>query len=127
MPGLGEIGDTGIGSAADDALSDTSEGSQQFEATAFWRSDYQAGAAVGIRRAVHLERASGQPDGIWDVRTSHRAAMEPFLGGYPGSVLIHDVFNCRPEQVENNARCDLRILGSEVMFDRLGRAAVAAE
>jgi predicted amidohydrolase YtcJ len=43
------------------------------------------------------------------------------------TVLSHDVFDCRPEEIEKDARCDLTILGGEVVFDRLGQVAVAAE
>ena len=43
------------------------------------------------------------------------------------AVLSHDVFSVAPEQVEMDARCDLTILGGEVVFDRLGQIATAAE
>ncbi|MDB5620735.1 amidohydrolase [Tardiphaga sp.] len=43
------------------------------------------------------------------------------------AVLSHDIFTCAPEVVEKDTRCDLTILGGEVVFDRLGQIAVAAE
>ncbi|KAA0078178.1 amidohydrolase [Tardiphaga sp. P9-11] len=43
------------------------------------------------------------------------------------AVLSHDVFTCAPEEVEKDTRCDLTILGGDVVFDRLGQIAVAAE
>lgn len=43
------------------------------------------------------------------------------------AVLSHDVFSCAPEEVETDTRCDLTILGGDVVFDRLGQIAVAAE
>ncbi|MES2030594.1 MAG: amidohydrolase [Pseudomonadota bacterium] len=43
------------------------------------------------------------------------------------AVLSHDVFSCAPEEVETDTRCDLTILGGDVVFDRLGEIAVAAE
>jgi predicted amidohydrolase YtcJ len=41
------------------------------------------------------------------------------------AVLSHDVFTCVPEEVEKDTRCDLTILGGDVVFDRLGQVAVA--
>jgi predicted amidohydrolase YtcJ len=43
------------------------------------------------------------------------------------AVLSHDVFTVAPEVVETDTRCDLTILGGEVVFDRLGQVAQAAE
>jgi predicted amidohydrolase YtcJ len=43
------------------------------------------------------------------------------------AVLSHDVFTCAPEEVEKDTRCDLTILGGDVVFDRLGQVVVAAE
>lgn len=43
------------------------------------------------------------------------------------AVLSHDVFTCAPDVLENDTRCDLTILGGDVVFDRLGQIAVAAE
>ncbi|WP_441278733.1 amidohydrolase [Tardiphaga sp. 172_B4_N1_3] len=43
------------------------------------------------------------------------------------AVLSHDVFTVSPEEVEKDTRCDLTILGGDVVFDRLGQVAVAAE
>ncbi|KZD25925.1 amidohydrolase [Tardiphaga robiniae] len=43
------------------------------------------------------------------------------------AVLSHDVFTCAPEEVEKDTRCDLTILGGDVVFDRLGQVAIAAE
>ena len=43
------------------------------------------------------------------------------------AVLSHDVFAVAPEVVETDTRCDLTILGGEVVFDRLGQVAQAAE
>lgn len=43
------------------------------------------------------------------------------------AVLSHDVFTIHPDEVERDTRCDLTILGGEVVFDRLGQVAVAAE
>lgn len=43
------------------------------------------------------------------------------------AVLSHDVFTCAPEVLEQDTRCDLTILGGDIVFDRLGQVAVAAE
>jgi predicted amidohydrolase YtcJ len=43
------------------------------------------------------------------------------------AVLSHDVFTCAPDVLEKDTHCDLTILGGEVVFDRLGQIAVAAE
>jgi predicted amidohydrolase YtcJ len=43
------------------------------------------------------------------------------------AVLSHDVFTVAPDVLEKDTRCDLTILGGEVVFDRLGQIAVAAE
>jgi predicted amidohydrolase YtcJ len=43
------------------------------------------------------------------------------------AVLSHDIFACRPEEIEKDVRCDLTILDGEVIFDRLGQLAAAAE
>ncbi|WP_295848013.1 amidohydrolase [Tardiphaga sp.] len=43
------------------------------------------------------------------------------------AVFSHDIFTCAPEQLETEIRCDLTILGGEVVFDRLSRPAIAAE
>ncbi|MET0876069.1 MAG: amidohydrolase [Tardiphaga sp.] len=43
------------------------------------------------------------------------------------AVFSHDIFTCTAEEVEKDVRCDLTILGGEVVFDRLAPLAVAAE
>jgi predicted amidohydrolase YtcJ len=43
------------------------------------------------------------------------------------AVLSQDIFTCAPEVLEKDTHCDLTILGGEVVFDRLGQLAVAAE
>jgi len=43
------------------------------------------------------------------------------------AVLSHDVFTCAPDVLEKETRCDLTILGGDIVFDRLGQVAVAAE
>jgi predicted amidohydrolase YtcJ len=43
------------------------------------------------------------------------------------AVLSQDIFTCAPEVLEKDTHCDLTILGGEVVFDRLGQIAVAAE
>ena len=43
------------------------------------------------------------------------------------AVFSHDIFTCTAEEVEKDVRCDLTILGGEVVFDRLAQLAVAAE
>lgn len=43
------------------------------------------------------------------------------------AVLSHDIFSVDPAVVEKDTRCDLTILNGEVVFDRLGQVAVAAE
>lgn len=43
------------------------------------------------------------------------------------AVLSHDVFTCAPGDLEKDTRCDLTILGGDIVFDRLGQIAVAAE
>jgi predicted amidohydrolase YtcJ len=43
------------------------------------------------------------------------------------AVLSHDVFSVPVETVENEVRCDLTLLGGEVVFDRLGQFAAAAQ
>lgn len=43
------------------------------------------------------------------------------------AVLSHDIFAVPVETVENEVRCDLTLLGGEVVFDRLGQFAAAAQ
>lgn len=43
------------------------------------------------------------------------------------AVLSHDIFSVAVEQVENDVRCDLTLLGGEIVFDRLGQFAAAAQ
>jgi predicted amidohydrolase YtcJ len=43
------------------------------------------------------------------------------------AVLSQDIFACAPDVLEKGTQCDLTILGGEVVFDRLGQIAVAAE
>jgi predicted amidohydrolase YtcJ len=43
------------------------------------------------------------------------------------AVLSQDIFTCAPDILEKGTQCDLTILGGEVVFDRLGQIAVAAE
>jgi predicted amidohydrolase YtcJ len=43
------------------------------------------------------------------------------------AVLSHDIFAVEPEVVETEVRCDMTILGGEIVFDRLGQFARAAE
>jgi predicted amidohydrolase YtcJ len=43
------------------------------------------------------------------------------------AVFSRDIFACTPEQLEHDTSCDLTILGGEVVFDRLGQLALAAE
>lgn len=43
------------------------------------------------------------------------------------AVLSHDIFSVAVETVENEVRCDLTLLGGEVVFDRLGQFAAAAQ
>jgi predicted amidohydrolase YtcJ len=43
------------------------------------------------------------------------------------AVLSHDVFSCAPAVLEKDTQCDLTILGGDVVFDRRGQIAVAAE
>lgn len=43
------------------------------------------------------------------------------------AVLSHDIFSVPVEAVENEVRCDLTLLGGEVVFDRLGQFAAAAQ
>lgn len=43
------------------------------------------------------------------------------------AVLSHDIFSVPVEMVENELRCDLTLLGGEVVFDRLGQFAAAAQ
>ncbi|MET0971459.1 MAG: amidohydrolase [Tardiphaga sp.] len=43
------------------------------------------------------------------------------------AVLSHDIFSVDPVVVEKDTRCDLTILNGEVVFDRLGQIAEAAE
>ncbi|MDB5656430.1 MAG: amidohydrolase [Tardiphaga sp.] len=43
------------------------------------------------------------------------------------AVLSQDIFACAPDVLEKNTQCDLTLLGGEVVFDRLGQVAVAAE
>ncbi|MGF9761653.1 amidohydrolase [Microvirga sp. 0TCS3.31] len=42
------------------------------------------------------------------------------------AILSHDIFAVEPEVVETQARCDMTILGGEIVFDRLGQFANAA-
>jgi hypothetical protein len=42
-------------------------------------------------------------------------------------VLSHDIFSVDPFVLEKDVRCDLTILNGEVVFDRLGQIAAAAE
>ncbi|MGO4673714.1 amidohydrolase [Bosea sp. 2YAB26] len=43
------------------------------------------------------------------------------------AVLSHDIFAAPVETVEMDARCDLTLLGGEVVYDRLGQFAAAAQ
>jgi len=43
------------------------------------------------------------------------------------AVLSHDIFAIPVEKVENEVRCDLTLLGGEVVFDRHGQLAAAAQ
>lgn len=43
------------------------------------------------------------------------------------AVLSQDIFSIPVEAVENEVRCDLTLLGGEVVFDRLGQFAAAAQ
>ena len=43
------------------------------------------------------------------------------------AVFSRDIFACSPAELEHDARCDLTILGGEVVFDRLADVAIAAE
>jgi predicted amidohydrolase YtcJ len=43
------------------------------------------------------------------------------------AVLSHDIFAVPVELLENEVRCDLTLLGGEVVFDRHGQLAVAAQ
>lgn len=43
------------------------------------------------------------------------------------AVLSQDIFSCAPDVLENGTQCDLTILGGDIVFDRLGQIAVAAE
>ena len=43
------------------------------------------------------------------------------------AVLSHDIFAIPVERVENEVRCDLTLLGGEVVFDRHGQLAAAAQ
>ncbi len=43
------------------------------------------------------------------------------------AVLSRDIFSIPVEAVENEVRCDLTLLGGEVVFDRLGQFAAAAQ
>lgn len=43
------------------------------------------------------------------------------------AVFSHDIFSVPVEAVENEVRCDLTLLGGEVVFDRLGQFAAAAQ
>ena len=42
-------------------------------------------------------------------------------------VLSQDIFACTADVLENGTQCDLTILGGDIVFDRLGQIAVAAE
>jgi predicted amidohydrolase YtcJ len=42
------------------------------------------------------------------------------------AVFSRDIFSCTPQEVEKDTRCDLTILGGEVVFDRLGELVAAA-
>ncbi|MDX3807658.1 amidohydrolase [Bosea thiooxidans] len=43
------------------------------------------------------------------------------------AVLSHDIFSVPVEMVENEVRCDLTLLGGEIVFDRHGQLAAAAQ
>lgn len=43
------------------------------------------------------------------------------------AILSEDIFACDPQTVENDVRCDMTILGGEVVFDRAGQLVRAAE
>ena len=43
------------------------------------------------------------------------------------AVLSHDIFAVPVGEVENEVRCDLTLLGGEVVFDRHGQLAAAAQ
>jgi predicted amidohydrolase YtcJ len=43
------------------------------------------------------------------------------------AVFNRDIFACSADELEHDTRCDLTILGGEVVFDRLGQLALAAE
>lgn len=43
------------------------------------------------------------------------------------AVLSHDIFSVPVETVENEVRCDLTLLGGEIVFDRHGQLAAAAQ
>ena len=43
------------------------------------------------------------------------------------AVLSHDIFTCAPEALESEVRCDLTIRGGDIVFDRHGQLAQAAQ
>ncbi|MGX5735428.1 amidohydrolase [Bosea thiooxidans] len=81
------------------------------------------GERLSMEEAVHAYTALG----------AYTQFAEDRLGRLvPGqladiAVLSHDIFSVPVETVENEVRCDLTLLGGEVVFDRLGQFAAAAQ
>jgi predicted amidohydrolase YtcJ len=76
-----------------------------------------------IAQAVHAYTACGAYTQFAEER------MGRLVPGQLADVAVasHDIFGCAPELLEHEVRCDLTIRGGEIVFDRHGQVAAAAQ